>query len=318
MVIMAAQHNLLTLPAEIRENILRQLAPTTTIEAHLKSVGGRFNRSGQWNFFFGCRDCDIKLCAWPRKDHVLTNEVSSRHQTQREAQPSADSGDESSRSSLDRVQRHTLLGTCRQLRREYVPLLMEEALFCLDLVEDPVPKQPLRRLLPAFFIEHVRELSIVTYWGVKLRWLARQLPQFTALQNVNIEYMNIPMVEHTIRILNTPDGGAVWAGEEAPEDTPEIETGMKEAFTYQELGRVSDRTFKLSISIRFGHFDVNYDGRHLQGNALVSHRCPQRLEALLTESQVITATEIGDDCDVSVEFTDIHKEYIALCLAANS
>ena len=315
---MAVRHNLLTLPAEIRENILRQLAPTTTIEAHLKSVGGRFsNIKGQWKFFFGCRDCDIKLCPWPRKEHVVTNEVSSRHQSQREEQPSADSGDESSRSSLDRVERHALLGTCRQLRGEYVPLLMQEALFCLDLVEDPVPKQPLRHLLPAYFIENIREISIVMHWSSKLRWLACQLPQFTALQNVNIEYMNIPMVENTIRILNTPDGGAVWAGEQAPEDTPEIEAGMKEAFTYQELGRVSDRTFKLSISIRFGHFDVNYDGRHLQGNTLVSGGCLQRLEAILTESQVITATELPDDCDVSVEFTDIHKEYIALCSAAN-
>ena len=273
---MAAHHNLLTLPAEIREKILRQLAPTTTIEAHLKSVGGRFNRGGQWNFFFGCRDCDIKLCAWPRNEHFLTNEVSSRHQTQREEQPSADSGDESSRSSLDRVERHILLGTCRQLRREFARLLMKEALFCLDFVEDPVPREPLRLLLPAYFTAGIHDLSIVMHWGGKLKWLMRQLPQFTALENVNIEYMSIPMLDYTIDLV----GATEWTGEEALANAPEIEAGMKEAFLYQELRRVPDRNFELSISIGFGHFDANHDGRHLQGNTLVSGECPRRGEGI--------------------------------------
>ena len=276
---MAAQHNLLTLPPEIREKILQQLAPTTTVEAHLKSSGPapvswRQPKAGHWRFFFGCRDCDINTCAWPRAEHVLTDEVSSRYQTRRDTEAPVDSESESDEDAFDRVERHVLLDTCRQLRREYVPLLMREALFCLDLVEDSVPEKPLSQLLPAYFLEQVRDMSIVMHWGSRLTWLMSQLPRFVGLQNVSIEYMKIPMLSSTIPAL----GATKWTGEEALQSAPAMKAAMREAFLCQELRRVPNRKFKLSIRIEIGHFNANHGGRHLQGNTLVSNRCPWRLE----------------------------------------
>ena len=278
---MDAQHNLLTLPLEIREKILQQLAPTTTVEAHLKSGNPargswRDPKAGHWKFFFGCRDCDINTCPWPRDEHVLTDEVSSRYHTQRDKEASVDSENESEsdEDAFDRVEHHIVLDTCRQLRREYIPLLMREALFCLDLVEDPVPEKPLSQLLPAYFLEQVKDISIFMQWGSRLTWLMRQLPRFVGLQNVSIEYMKIPMISSTIPVL----GATEWTGEQALRTTPAMKAAMREAFLYQELRRVPNRKFKLSIRIEIGHFDANDRGRHMQGNTFVSNRCPWRLE----------------------------------------